>query len=130
VPDPALKPCPFCGGAAEFVYTPWDEATQTGDDGTGSVVCQTCNAQVFGDSTGGALEWWNRRARDPEAEADRAKVSALLAEWPVIMAEHQEIRQASDALRDRLAEAEQDRNEAVRDRAALRCTLDAARARR
>ena len=37
--DANLLPCPVCGGIAEFEYTPWNEETETGDDGTGWVEC-------------------------------------------------------------------------------------------
>lgn len=56
-----LLPCPFCGGPAEFAYTPWDEESKTGDDGSGWVVCQRCQAQVSGYYRGDAERRWNTR---------------------------------------------------------------------
>lgn len=57
-----LKPCPFCGGKAKFVY----EMPQ------GTMVCQKCGARVAifsdayeqGDCKDKAIEAWNRRAEN------------------------------------------------------------------
>lgn len=57
-----LKPCPFCGGKAEFEYTPWDEETGTGDDGSGRVECQKCHVEMVGFDRTDAEDRWNRRA--------------------------------------------------------------------
>jgi Lar family restriction alleviation protein len=59
--DDEIKPCPFCGGEAEFSYTPWDDDEQVGDDGTGWVVCQSCNVQIYGHTREDAIEKWNTR---------------------------------------------------------------------
>lgn len=57
-----LKPCPLCGGQAEFEYTPWDEDTETGDDGTGWIECQTCHLTLAGYDRDEADRRWNTRA--------------------------------------------------------------------
>lgn len=56
-----LKPCPFCGGEAEFVYL---EAYEN----EGYIVCKNgCIEQrKIYNSTGEAIEAWNRRAEDAE----------------------------------------------------------------
>jgi len=59
--DLNLLPCPFCGGNAEWQYADWDENTETGDDGTGFVVCQSCRAEIFGHDRDDAERIWNRR---------------------------------------------------------------------
>lgn len=59
--DEDLLPCPFCGAGAEWEFTPWDEETQTGDDGTGWIECTVCHVQMWGDSRDAGAEQWNRR---------------------------------------------------------------------
>lgn len=57
--DYELKPCPFCGGKATFVY----EMPQ------GTMMCRKCGARVAifsdayeqGDCRDKAIEAWNRR---------------------------------------------------------------------
>ncbi|NMD19131.1 MAG: hypothetical protein GYA76_02455 [Verrucomicrobia bacterium] len=56
-----LLPCPFCGGIAEWEYTPWQEDTQTGDDGSGWIECQGCHAQMIGYCFDEAYDRWNSR---------------------------------------------------------------------
>lgn len=56
-----LSPCPFCGGPAEWEYTPWDEAAKTGDDGSGWVECQLCHVQVSGYCREDGERRWNTR---------------------------------------------------------------------
>lgn len=68
-----LKPCPFCGGEAEWEYREWNRHDETGDDGTGWARCTNrgCGAQIF-DDRDSAIERWNRRAADqPAAVLDR-----------------------------------------------------------
>ena len=69
-PEQYLKPCPFCGGKAEIEYTPWDEETSTGDDGTGHVICTKCRAMIFNDVPT-AVELWNRRVSYQLPNTDR-----------------------------------------------------------
>ena len=57
----ALLPCPFCCGEAEFEYTPWNEETETGDDGTGWIECQVCHVQMNGFDRDDAEQRWNKR---------------------------------------------------------------------
>lgn len=56
-----LEPCPLCGGPVEWVYTPWNEDTQTGDDGTGYIICQHCYLEFYSDIRGEAESKWNNR---------------------------------------------------------------------
>ena len=64
-----LRECPFCGGKVEWEYTPWDEETQTGDDGTGWIECTKCHVQViFGLYRDSDEEKWNTRTTDPLLE--------------------------------------------------------------
>lgn len=55
-----LKPCPFCGASAEWEYTPWDDKTQTGDDGTGWIECTGCHIKMDGYCREEAEERWNK----------------------------------------------------------------------
>ena len=59
--DAKLLPCPFCAGVAEWEYTPWNEETETGDDGTGWVECQSCHVQMTGYDRDDAEARWNKR---------------------------------------------------------------------
>ena len=59
-----LKPCPFCGGAAEFEYTTWNEETEEGDDGTGWIECQSCHVQMGGFDRDDAEARWNKRSTE------------------------------------------------------------------
>lgn len=68
-----LKPCPFCGGAAEFERL-----------GTGRVscivVCEDCGARhESGDSGAASGESWNRRHPRPLEDADLDAIDAALA---------------------------------------------------
>ena len=56
-----LLPCPFCGGIAEWEYTDWNESDESGDDGMGRIVCQSCPAEMHGDRDD-AENKWNSRA--------------------------------------------------------------------
>ena len=58
--DAKLLPCPFCAGVAEWEYTPWNEETETGDDGTGWVECQSCHVQMTGYDRDDAEARWNK----------------------------------------------------------------------
>ena len=55
-----LKPCPLCGGHAEFEYTPWNDEHRTGDDGTGCIECQKCHLELAGYDRDEAENRWNR----------------------------------------------------------------------
>ena len=57
-----LLPCPFCGVDAEWEYTPWDEDSRTGDDGSGWIECTGCHVQIPYGYRDEAVEKWNRRA--------------------------------------------------------------------
>lgn len=61
--DPDIKPCPFCGAKAEWIYTPWDDETETGDDGTGYVKCTNdlCGAEIFHLCREDGVKAWNSR---------------------------------------------------------------------
>ena len=77
--DAKLLPCPFCAGVAEWEYTPWNEETETGDDGTGWVECQSCHVQMTGYDRDDAEARWNKRhnvladRREPIGEASSPK---------------------------------------------------------
>jgi hypothetical protein len=60
-PKTGLKPCPCCGSRAEFEYLDWDPETQTGDDGTGRVLCLSCGLQTPTTDSDDAAAKWNRR---------------------------------------------------------------------
>ena len=61
-----LKPCPFCGGEAEF----FSDVTFTAETGEqiGEIKwfawCTECSALVSADTKEKAIEAWNRRAHD------------------------------------------------------------------
>jgi Lar family restriction alleviation protein len=61
-----LKPCPFCGGEAEFFKDVTFKA-ETGEQ-VGEIKffvwCTNCSALVSGDNKQEAFEAWNRRASD------------------------------------------------------------------
>ncbi len=63
-----LKPCPLCGGRAEWEYTPWDEETQTGDDGTGWIECAGCGLTLAWHDRDSAEDRWNNRAEASEGK--------------------------------------------------------------
>ena len=56
-----LLPCPFCGAPAEWVYTEWNSADGTGDDGSGWVECTGCHVRVMCGCRDESVEMWNRR---------------------------------------------------------------------
>ena len=56
-----LRPCPLCGGVAEWEYKEWNEETETGDDGTGLVECRVCGLKLFGHDREDAERRWNAR---------------------------------------------------------------------
>ncbi len=61
-----LKPCRFCGSAAEFEFKDWDEETESGDDGMGWLKCQNndCGVGFFGYCLDEKLyKKWNRQTR-------------------------------------------------------------------
>jgi hypothetical protein len=62
-----LRPCPLCGGVAEWEYTEWDEETETGDDGTGYIKCQNCRLELFGHDREDTEHQWNDRVQAEEA---------------------------------------------------------------
>lgn len=54
-----LKPCPFCGGDAEFDYT------EAEDDGMGRCECMSCGVGYF-DDRDSAIKQWNKRGNGME----------------------------------------------------------------
>lgn len=58
---PTLKPCPFCGGEAEY----WTEPN--------TVECTICEARLGGSATrAGVMRCWNQRPLSPEpTDADQ-----------------------------------------------------------
>lgn len=60
--DSKLLPCPFCGAQAEWEYTPWNEETESGDDGSGWVECTGCHVQMPCGCRDEADERWNMRS--------------------------------------------------------------------
>jgi len=58
-----LKPCPFCGGKAEWIYRDWNPDTEEGDDGCGWVKCMNpeCSVEIFDCLIEDAVERWNKR---------------------------------------------------------------------
>jgi hypothetical protein len=70
--DADLMPCPFCGGAAEWEYTPWDEESRSGDDGTGWVECQSCHVQMSGYDREDGEKRWNARKSPDTTQKKRA----------------------------------------------------------
>lgn len=58
-----IRPCPFCGGAAESAWQPFD--------GSFAVVCEAeqCGAEINGCRTQAvATRRWNKRAKPIEPE--------------------------------------------------------------
>lgn len=60
LPPFALLPCPLCGSAVEFEYTPWNDEDQTGDDGTGTIACPKCRLELFDDADSASTRWNTR----------------------------------------------------------------------
>ena len=56
-----LKPCPLCGTAVEWEYTPWNDETGAGDDGTGWIECTKCHLLLGGYDRDEAEKRWNKR---------------------------------------------------------------------
>ena len=56
-----LLPCPFCGAAAEWGDTPWNDGEGYGDDGSGWVECTGCHVRVPYGCRDEAVEAWNSR---------------------------------------------------------------------
>jgi len=56
-----LRPCPLCGGIAEWEYAEWNEELGTGDNGTGRIKCQNCRLELFGNFRENAERRWNTR---------------------------------------------------------------------
>jgi hypothetical protein len=56
-----LKPCPLCGGKANWEYKDWDMESETGDDGTGWIRCHDCTLVLFGGFREEAEVQWNKR---------------------------------------------------------------------
>lgn len=63
---PELKPCPFCGGAAEYL-----PAGCVGD--SDEVVCRPCGVSI-GFHHDDAIAAWNRRATPPAAAIQEADI--------------------------------------------------------
>ena len=63
-----LKPCPFCGGEAEW---------KSGGPGCAWVSCKKCPAETGDGSIPRIIAAWNRRADTAEVIALRARVAAL-----------------------------------------------------
>jgi Lar family restriction alleviation protein len=64
-----LKPCPFCGGKADFEY-----ADQ--DDGMGRCECTKCGVGYFDDRES-AIEKWNNRLIEALSEEENNRLSDL-----------------------------------------------------
>lgn len=60
--ETALKPCPLCGGRAEWEYDQWNEADETGDDGMGEIRCTNCRLTLAGYDRDAAETLWNERS--------------------------------------------------------------------
>ena len=56
--EPALKPCPFCGGDANH----WVQHTDFAD--RHFISCNKCTAKVWGSTMEGAFGYWNRRVEE------------------------------------------------------------------
>ena len=78
-----LKPCPLCGGQAEWEYAEFNEKDETGDDGTGKIECQSCRLSLFGYDYFEAKRTWNRRSTTSESTPDGYALISndVLREW-------------------------------------------------
>lgn len=57
-----LKPCPFCGGEAEYIYEmPYNAVECTKCNALGKTIVDSYEQQ---DGKAEAIEAWNRRAED------------------------------------------------------------------
>ena len=57
-----LKPCPFCGGKAEYIYEmPYNAVKCTKCEAFGKTIVDSYEQQ---DGKAEAIEAWNRRAED------------------------------------------------------------------
>ena len=62
--DTQLLPCPFCASKAEWEYTPWNDETGEGDDGSGWIECTGCHVQMTGFDRDDTEARWDRRAQE------------------------------------------------------------------
>lgn len=85
-----LKPCPFCGGAADVTSAHRREAVEINPDGTGklglvrfySIHCTKCHASSFySDDFDQAVAFWNRSAT---SEIENARVLKVKLENVVL----------------------------------------------
>ena len=67
-----LKPCPFCGGKAELYESEaYNLKTETKEKNIRwFVMCEQCTALTCGALKKKAIEAWNRRAGEDNAELD------------------------------------------------------------
>lgn len=64
MPDPKLKPCPFCGDEAYY------ETTTDPDGGCNCVRCETCNFDLMSGPIG--IGWYKTKADAAQAWNHRA----------------------------------------------------------
>jgi Lar family restriction alleviation protein len=81
VSEQSLKPCPFCGGAAQFQSIPNEDGNpQAGGEYVECSQCQSCTNLVFplmDDVKRELAGRWNRRAEQSELALAEARRKAL-----------------------------------------------------
>jgi len=77
--DYELKPCPWCGAAAEFVQ---DRTSNWWYIGT---PCK-CEIMFMGTRKSDAAKWWNRREQESKVEAERDKWRAIAEKMADVLA--------------------------------------------
>ncbi len=106
--DITLLPCPFCGGEADTIETPWV--------GQSRIACEDCNLSTENMDDAEVVIFWNTRAAPPAMDREAVeKVRAFLEE-----------RIANySGLRDQAVDAGTDENGYALATEALERTLDA-----